>query len=50
MFETDYPHSDSTWPHTAPTPRALMGHLDQATVDKLCRGNAIRLLGPDLVP
>jgi predicted TIM-barrel fold metal-dependent hydrolase len=48
MFETDYPHSDSTWPHSAETALRLMGHLDQSTVDKLCRGNAIRLLGLDL--
>jgi predicted TIM-barrel fold metal-dependent hydrolase len=45
MFETDYPHSDSTWPHCAETAQRLMGHLDQETVNKLCRGNAMRLLG-----
>ena len=50
MFETDYPHSDSTWPHSAETAQRLMGHLDQETVNKLCRGNAIELLGLDLVP
>jgi hypothetical protein len=34
---------------TAPTTaQRLMGHLDQETVNKLCRGNAIRLLGLDL--
>ncbi len=48
MFETDYPHSDSNWPDSAETAMRLMGHLDQATVDKLCRGNAIELLGLDL--
>ena len=48
MFETDYPHSDSNWPDSAETAMRLMGHLDQQTVDKLCRGNAIELLGLDL--
>lgn len=48
LFETDYPHSDSNWPNSAETAMRLMGHLDQATVDKLCRGNAIKLLGLDL--
>jgi predicted TIM-barrel fold metal-dependent hydrolase len=46
-FETDYPHSDSTWPHTQKVALDMMGHLDQATVDKICRGNAIRMLSLD---
>lgn len=48
LFETDYPHSDSTWPDSDKTALRLMGHLDQETVNKLCRGNAIKLLGLDL--
>ncbi len=48
MFETDYPHSDSNWPESVETAQRLMGHLDQETVNKLCRGNAIKLLGLDL--
>jgi predicted TIM-barrel fold metal-dependent hydrolase len=46
-FETDYPHSDSTWPHTRKIAEEMMGHLDQSTVDKLCRDNAIRMLHLD---
>lgn len=46
-FETDYPHTDSTWPHTKSVAEKLMGHLPQETVDKLCRGNAIRMLDLD---
>ena len=46
-FETDYPHSDSTWPHTKKVAEESMGHLDQATVDKICRDNAIRMLRLD---
>ncbi len=47
-FETDYPHSDSTWPHTLEVAKKLMGHLDPATIHKLVRGNAIRMLSLDL--
>jgi len=44
-FETDYPHTDSTWPHTKQVAEDLMGHLPQDVVDKICRGNALRMLG-----
>ncbi len=47
-FETDYPHSDSTWPHTLQVAEKLMGHLDEATIYRLVRGNAIDMLGLDL--
>jgi predicted TIM-barrel fold metal-dependent hydrolase len=47
-FETDYPHSDSTWPHTLETAKKLMGHLDRDVVEKIVRGNAIRMLELDL--
>ncbi|HYF45844.1 MAG TPA: amidohydrolase family protein, partial [Acidimicrobiales bacterium] len=44
-FETDYPHTDSTWPNTRQVAEELMGHLPQEAVDKICRGNAQRMLG-----
>ena len=44
-FETDFPHSDSTWPHTKKVAEESMGHLAQAQIDKVCRTNAIRMLG-----
>ncbi len=44
-FETDYPHTDSTWPNTLEVAQDLMGHLPQDVVDKICRGNAQRMLG-----
>ncbi|MCU1351545.1 MAG: putative TIM-barrel fold metal-dependent hydrolase [Acidimicrobiales bacterium] len=47
-FETDYPHSDSTWPHTLETAKKLMGHLPPETIWKLVRGNAIKMLHLDL--
>jgi predicted TIM-barrel fold metal-dependent hydrolase len=43
-FETDFPHSDSTWPHTKKVAEEHMGHLTQAQIDKICRTNAIRML------
>ncbi len=44
-FETDYPHTDSTWPNTLQVAQELMGHLPQEAVDKICRTNAQRMLG-----
>jgi predicted TIM-barrel fold metal-dependent hydrolase len=49
-FETDYPHTDSTWPHTEQIALEMMGHLPADTVRKIVRGNAIRMLGLDLLP
>jgi predicted TIM-barrel fold metal-dependent hydrolase len=43
-FETDYPHTDSTWPHTKKLFEEQVAHLDDETVYKLARGNAIRML------
>lgn len=47
-FETDYPHTDSTWPHSKETALELMGHLPAETIYKIVRGNAIRMLSLDL--
>jgi predicted TIM-barrel fold metal-dependent hydrolase len=47
-FETDYPHTDSTWPHTKKVAEDLMGGLPDDVVHKLVRGNAIRMLELDL--
>jgi len=49
-FETDYPHSDSTWPYSVETAQKLMGHLAPDTIRKLVRGNAIDLLELDFLP
>lgn len=46
-FETDYPHTDSTWPHTKKVAEDLMGGLPDEVVYKLVRGNAIRMLQLD---
>jgi predicted TIM-barrel fold metal-dependent hydrolase len=43
-FETDYPHTDSTWPDTQKVAAELMDGLDAESVYKIMRGNAIRML------
>ena len=47
MFETDYPHQDGTWPHSRRAAAEQFGHLDDATIHKIARGNAIELFGLD---
>lgn len=47
-FETDYPHSDSTWPDTKEIAEEMFAGLDDETVYKIVRGNAIRMLSLDL--
>jgi predicted TIM-barrel fold metal-dependent hydrolase len=49
-FETDYPHQDGTWPRSREEAALQFGHLDQDAVNKIARGNAIRMLGLDLGP
>jgi predicted TIM-barrel fold metal-dependent hydrolase len=45
LFETDYPHQDSTWPDTREAAALQFGHLPQDQIDKIARGNAIKLFG-----
>ena len=47
-FETDYPHTDSTWPDTKQVAEGLMAGVASDVVYKLMRGNAITMLGLDL--
>ncbi len=47
-FETDYPHTDSTWPDTEQVAQDMMAGLPDETIHKIVRGNAIRMLGLDL--
>jgi predicted TIM-barrel fold metal-dependent hydrolase len=43
MCETDYPHSDSTWPDCIGTARRVIKGLPEDVQYKLLRGNAERL-------
>ena len=44
-FETDYPHTDTTWPHTKQVATDMLKNVPEDIVYKLLRGNAIRMLG-----
>jgi len=41
-WESDYPHSDSTWPNAPETLAFLLAHLPTAVVDKVTHDNAMR--------
>src|SRR3954469_23040714 len=48
-FETDYPHTDSTWPDSKQVAQDLMVHLPDDAVYKILRGNAIKMLSLDMI-
>jgi predicted TIM-barrel fold metal-dependent hydrolase len=43
MMESDYPHSDSTWPNTIKVAKEMLEGVDAATVRKLTTDNAKRV-------
>ncbi len=45
LFETDYPHQDGTFPNSLAIAEQLVGHVEQETIDKIARNNAIKLFG-----
>ncbi len=47
-YESDYPHSDSTWPKTKEMAEAQMAGLTDEQRWKVVRGNAIKLFSLDL--
>jgi predicted TIM-barrel fold metal-dependent hydrolase len=46
-YESDYPHSDSTWPRTREIAEKQMAGLSDQQRYKVVRGNAIKLFGLD---
>ncbi len=44
-FESDYPHSDSTWPNTRQYAERAMADLSPIEIQKIIRDNAIGLFG-----
>ncbi|MEI8050625.1 MAG: amidohydrolase family protein, partial [Actinomycetes bacterium] len=46
-FETDYPHTDSTWPYSKQVAQDMMKGLTPEVIDKVVRGNAIELYSLD---
>ena len=45
IFETDYPHGDSTWPDCLTVAEKQAGFLEPSVQEKVLRGNALRLFG-----
>jgi predicted TIM-barrel fold metal-dependent hydrolase len=45
VFEMDYPHSDTNWPDTTEVARKETAGLSPEMVEKVVRGNAMKLLG-----
>ena len=43
MFESDYPHLESTWPNTTNRVNDLLGDLSSELQYKVARGTAIKL-------
>ena len=43
MVESDYPHTDSSWPTTQPLLREMLDGIDAATARAICFGNAAEL-------
>jgi len=53
LFETDYPHQDSTWPNTSDVIAKIAAQVTRVELEMIMRTNAIDLLGLDprsLVP
>src|SRR5699024_5581767 len=40
MFESDYPHSDSNWPHTRKVLAESLVDVPDAEAEAMCEGNA----------
>ena len=49
LFETDYPHQDSTWPHTPEVVARIAARVSPAELEMMMRTNAIELLSLDPV-
>ena len=45
LFEVDYPHQDTTWPHTAKIVDKLAEQVSPVELEMILRGNAIKMLG-----
>jgi hypothetical protein len=48
MWSTDYPHPNSTWPHSRALLAEHLGHLSAETLAKLARLNVARVYGLEL--
>lgn len=48
MWSTDYPHANSSWPHSRELAETNLGHLSQETITKLVTGNVAKLYDLEL--
>jgi predicted TIM-barrel fold metal-dependent hydrolase len=48
LFETDYPHGDSSWPHSQKVVESFASDIGPDATEKVVRGNAIKLFGLSL--
>ena len=48
-FETDYPHTDTTWPNSKEYCEKMLAEVDDDVAYKILRGNAITMLELDRV-
>ena len=48
-FETDYPHTDTTWPNSKEYVEKMLADFDETVAYKVLRGNAIKMLELDRV-
>ena len=48
-FETDYPHTDTTWPNSKEYAEKMLADFDEKIAYKVLRGNAIKMLELDRV-
>jgi len=49
MWESDYPHTDTTWPNSRKAIEEHLGHLSEEQRRKVVRDNAVRVYGLDRV-
>jgi predicted TIM-barrel fold metal-dependent hydrolase len=47
-FETDYPHTDTTWPNSKAVAEKMTAGMSPELRYKILRGNAIRMLSLDI--
>jgi predicted TIM-barrel fold metal-dependent hydrolase len=51
LFEVDYPHADSTWPHSLEVAKKELAHLGPDAVEAILRRNAINVFDlPESLP
>ncbi|HVM65863.1 MAG TPA: amidohydrolase family protein, partial [Acidimicrobiales bacterium] len=50
LFEVDYPHQDTTWPHTDKVIARIAEQVPEPELHAILRGNAMELFGLGPLP